>query len=334
MPVRIRWIVIPVLCVGIAAAALWSIPAEEFIFAPDRAKPLADRVKVEGAKPAGKGDVYYVDVFVRRTTLLEQLLPFTRPEGSTILPERALLPPGVSEEERNRQSAIEMRQSEIIASAVALRALGFDVEARPKGAIVNSVAADVPAAGKLRVGDIIIAVDDRPVQTPDELRREIGRHEPGDDVRLTVRRAGKVLELTIGTVPHPTEPSRPIIGIEVTQHANIRLPIEVDIDLGRVGGPSAGLPFALEIARMLGRNVTHGCEVAATGALAIDGSVLTVGGLKQKTIGARRAGVDLFVVPSGENAEEAQDSAGDMKILPVESFQQALRQLTTSAIKC
>lgn len=331
---RLRYLAIPLVAIVLGVAALWSVPTDDFIFTPDRAKPLAERVRVEGAKPAGKGDVYYVDVFVRRTTLLEQLVPSTRPDGATVVPEERLLPPGTSEEERDRQNALAMQQSELIASAVALEALGYDVKATPRGAIVLGVASNAPAARKLRTGDIIVAVDGRRVRTPDELRRGIGRHRPGESVRLTIRRGGKPLELTVGTIPNPAEPSRPIVGIEVDQHARIQLPLRVDIDLGRVGGPSAGLPFALEIARMLGRDVTHGCIVAATGELALDGAVLSVGGLEQKTIGARRAGVDLFVVPAGSNAEEARANAGDLPIIPVESYQQALRKLATSPVKC
>ena len=136
------------------------------------------------------------------------------------------------------------------------------------------------------------------------------------------------------TVPTPGDPSRPIVGIRVDQEADIELPIDIEIDLGQVGGPSAGLAFALEIARMLGRNVTKGCDVAATGELALDGSVLPVGGLKQKTIGAEKTGVDVFLVPAGENAAEARSHAEDLEIVAVDSYQQALRALATSDRKC
>ena len=85
---------------------------------------------------------------------------------------------------------------------------------------------------------------------------------------------------------------------------------------------------------MLGRNVTHGCEIAATGELSLDGTVLSVGGLKQKTIAARETGVDVFVVPNGRNAEEARTYADEVDVVPVDSFQQALRLLTTMAKKC
>ena len=85
---------------------------------------------------------------------------------------------------------------------------------------------------------------------------------------------------------------------------------------------------------MLGKNVAHGCEVAATGELALDGTVLPIGGVKQKTIGARRTGVDVFLVPVGDNAKDARKYAGDLPVIPVNSYQQALRKLATADLKC
>jgi len=318
----------------ITAFVLWMVPADRFIFTPGDPKPLDDKVEVEGGRPTGGGDVYYVDVFVRRTNWLEELFPALRPDGSTLVPEHALLPPGTTEKERERQVAAEMERSELVASAVALRALGYEVKAAPRGALVIDVAADVPAVGKLEPGDVIVAVDGRPVLTPAALRREIARRQPGQDVALSVRRGGEELDVAVATVPNPQAPEKPIVGIRVDQQADIELPLDVEIDLGRVGGPSAGLPFAIEIARMLGRDVTHGCRVAATGELALDGTVLSVGGLKQKTIAARNTDVDVFLVPAGENATEARNDADGLEIVPVETFQQALQKLTTSARKC
>ena len=117
----------------VTAFTLWILPAEEFIFTPHEAKPLAERIQVEGSHPREDGGVYYVDVFVRRTTRLEDLFPFLRPEGSTVVPEEAILPSGTSEDERDRQTAAQMNRSELVASAVALRELGYDVVAKPQG---------------------------------------------------------------------------------------------------------------------------------------------------------------------------------------------------------
>jgi PDZ domain-containing protein len=332
--VRLRWLAVPFAVLALGAVALWSVPASDFIFTPHEAQPLADRVHVEDATPSTGGDVYYVDVLVRRTTWLEDLLPFTRPDGSTVVPEQALLPPGTSEAERDRENAAAMQRSERIASAVALRALGFEVVTSPLGTRVVGVLPGKPAEGRLEAGDLVTEVDGRRVRTPEQLRSAIGRHEPGESVRLTARRDGETIEVSVPTVADEAQPSRPVVGIIVSQEADIELPLDVDIDLGSVGGPSAGLPFALEIARMLGRDVTNGCEVAATGELALDGSVVSVGGLKQKTIGVRFAGVDVFVVPAGENARTARENAGGLRIIPVESYQQALRTLTTDLERC
>jgi PDZ domain-containing protein len=313
---------------------LWRLPANDYLFVPDEAKPLAEKVAVEGGTTTADGDIYYVDLFVRRIRLLEQILPFTRPDGSTFVSREVLAPTGESDEERRRQNAADMERSEETAAVVALRALGYDVEARPTGVLVTSVAPDAPAAKRLKVGDVVTAVDDVPVRTPAELRARISKRTPGDDVRFTLRRDGKPIEVTVRTIPNPQNPSRAIVGILVDQEADVTLPVDIDIDLGRVGGPSAGLPFALEIVRQLGRDVTHGCRIAATGALALDGTVIPIGGVKQKTIGAERADVDYFLVPSGENAEDALENADDVEIIPVDSFQQALRELTTTDLKC
>ncbi len=318
----------------VLAFVLWMSPADEFIFAPDPAEPLAGRVTVEGARPAGTDSVYFVDVFVRRMSLLERYLPFTRPDGSTVVPAEQLLPTGTSEQERDQQNAEDMQRSEQVAAAVALSALGYDVRAIPRGVLVTGVAGDAPAAGKIESGDVIVGVDGTGVKTPDELRARIGRHSPGEKVDLVVRRGGERVALTVGTIPNPALPDRPIVGIQVDQAADIELPIDVDIDLGPVGGPSAGLPFALEIARKLGRDVTGSCRVAATGALALDGSVIPVGALEQKTYGVRRADVDVFVVPAGENAAIARRYADDVRIIPVDSYQQALQRLATADLKC
>jgi Lon-like protease len=319
----------------VTAFVLWWLPADDYLFVPDRAKPLADKVEVESQRAAAEGDVYYVDLFVRRIRLLEQLLPFTRPEGSTFVSEEVLAPSGETDAERDRQNAADMLRSEETAAVVALRELGYDVVATPRGVLVSSVAPDVPAAEVLEPGDVVVAVDGAAVTTPADLRAGIGMRQPGDTLTLAVRRQGKKpVEVKVRTIASPDDPSRAIVGILIEQEADVKLPFEVDIDLGRVGGPSAGLPFALEIARQLGRNVTNGCRIAATGALALDGTVIPIGGVKQKTVGARRADVDYFLVPAGENAEDAQENADGLEVIPVESFQQALQKLATDVEKC
>jgi PDZ domain-containing protein len=130
-------------------------------------------------------------------------------------------------------------------------------------------------------------------------------------------------------VADPSNPKRAIVGILIDQAADIRLPVKVRINLGDVGGPSAGHAFALEVMEKLGRDVDHGKRVAATGEIGLDGSVGPIGGVKQKTLGARKSHVDVFLVPAGDNAAEARRYADGLRIIPVRTFQQALHALAT-----
>lgn len=316
---------------AIAVGALWLLPSDSYLLLPDRAKPLAERVEVEGEKPDDEGGIYYVDVVVRQASLLEELVGRARPEGADIVPEHALVPPGSSFEDRREQNLRQMDRSQEIAAAVALRELGYDVAADPDGALVVAVGEGTPADGKLEAQEVIVAVDGEPVRTPDDLRRLIAEREPGESVRLRVRAGDETRTVEVDTIESPDEEGRPVVGIRVDQNAEIELPLDVEIDLGRVGGPSAGLAFALDVAEELRGDVDNGLRVAATGEIELDGDVVAVGGVKQKVIGARRSDVDVFLVPAGDNAAEARRHAGNLRVIPVESFRQALRELATLA---
>jgi PDZ domain-containing protein len=315
------------------AAYLFVAPSDDFIFLPDTARPLAPLVEVRGERPSTDGGgIYFVTVDVRRATRLEELFPGIQ-EGSTLVDERAVQPPGISDRARRQAELRSMRRSQEVAAAVAFRELGLKVSIVQKGARVTQVHPDLPAAGRLRPGDIIVAVDGHPVRSTGDLRRLIGAHRPRERVRVRVQRGRATTPLALRTAASPDEPARVVIGVVVEPAAEIELPRRVKIDLGNVGGPSAGLAFALDLLEELGRDVDNGYRVAATGELALDGSVHPVGGLKQKTIGARRADVDVFVVPAGENASEARRHAGKLRIMAVSTFQQALRRLATLPAK-
>lgn len=321
--------------VAVAAALAWFAPARDYLYVPNTAHPLAALVKVPGEKaPApGAGAIYYVDVTVRRATWAEQLLPFVRPEGASLVPKDEVVPQGSSFDDRQRAGLREMARSEKVAAAVALKQAGYKVPATPRGAVVEAVASDAPADTVLDPGDVIVAARGKPILTPEELRRSFENVRPGDKVVLRLRRDGNMMSVTVRTVESPSEPGRAIIGIRVSQDADIRLPLKVDIDLGGVGGPSAGLPFALDVLQELGTNVDRGRRVVATGEIGLDGTIGPIGGVKQKTFGARRAGADVFLVPAGDNAAEARRYAGNLRIIPVTSFQQALSALRTIGSK-
>jgi PDZ domain-containing protein len=308
--------------------ALLVVPSSQYVFLPDPAHPVAPLVTVPGGKDPTKGGVYFVDVVVRKATLLERLFGGLH-QGADLYPASAVNPPGVNDQQRRQIDLQDMRRSQQIAAAVALRAAGKRVVLRPTGALIDAVEPGKPAVGKLEPDDTVTAVNGTRVLSPRDVFAAMQKTKVGRIVKFTVRRAKQTLVVPIKTAASDQPPRRPVVGVFLETALDIQLPFPVRIDAGNVGGPSAGLAFALEVMEELGRDVVHGHKVAATGEIFADGSIGPIGGIKQKTIGAREAGVDAFLVPAGDNAREARKYAHGLRIIPVETFPQALRALAT-----
>jgi PDZ domain-containing protein len=308
------------------AGVLWFVPSNEYIFLPDPPRAVEPLVEVPGeTNTDDHGGIYMVDIFVRKANLLERLIPGIH-DGASLVPEKSVNPSGVSESERVQQSQNEMSQSQKIAAAVALRYLGKKVEVHENGVEVTTVFTHTPAEGKLHAGDVIVEANGTPVGTVDELRKEMEAVKPGESVTFGVRREGGVTDVHMDTVPDPNDKSRAVVGIGIDQSATIDLPVPIKIDTGSIGGPSAGLAFALDIVDELGKDVDDDKKIVVTGALDLDGRVVPIGGIKQKTIAAHDADADLFLVPD-ENFAEARRYADGLKVIPVTTFREALSVL-------
>jgi Lon-like protease len=325
-PARVAGAVAGLLLVTLGV--LYLAPSSDYILLPDRAHPVAPLVRVQGGhEPKGPGEIFFVDVFERRASELEALFPWIH-HGATLVPAKLLVPPGVSDKAARQADLRAMQVSQQIAAAVALRRLGYRVVARPSGVVVDAIETDSHAVGVLRPADVIVAVNGVATASIGSLRRQIDKLQPGEAAALRVRRGDQTLALTIKTVADPLDKHRAIVGFTPDQAADIKLPLNVQIDAGNVGGPSAGLAFTLEVMAELGHDVTHGYKVAATGQIELDGTVTAIGGVKQKTFGVKAAGADVFLVPAdGGNAATAKQYAGALKIIPVTSFAQALQAL-------
>jgi PDZ domain-containing protein len=312
----------------ITFGVLWLAPSGDYLLLPDEAHPVAPLVTVGKPKRGGGRDgIYFVDLIQRRASLAESLFPSIR-DGSTLVPESRVNPHGIAESVRRQADLGQMARSQEIAAAVALRELGYKVLVHENGAFVASVYSGLPAVGKVAPGEVIVAVDGKPVRSILDLQRLIAARKPRTSLTLSLRNSKGIRKVRLVTAPNPADASRSVIGVLVEPAADIKLPFAVSIDAGNIGGPSAGLAFALEVMEKLGRDVDHGKKIAATGELALNGSVQPIGGIKQKTIGARQADVDAFLVPV-ENAGEARRYARDLPIVPVSSVEQAVRRLSS-----
>lgn len=307
--------------------ALTWIPSDHYIVLPDRARPTDPLVSIPGEDPAeDRSGIYMVDVRVGRANLLERIYPGIH-EGATLLPERILNPAGVSDRQRRRSSLNAMSRSQLVAITVALDELGREVTVTPAGAEVTLVVPDSPADGVLRVGDVIVEANGEEIGTTDDLQGAFADVEPGQSVELTVDREEKATDVVVGTRAAADDPDRAVMGVQVENAEEFEFPLDIEIDAGGIGGPSAGLAFALDIVDELGdEDLSRDRTIVATGELDLEGNVLPIGGVTQKAIGARDAGADIFLVPDA-NFEEARDAVDDLRVVPVSTFAEALEVL-------
>jgi PDZ domain-containing protein len=185
---------------------------------------------------------------------------------------------------------------------------------------------------------VIVAVDGSQVRTADQFVSDLKAHKPGDTVSLSVDRQdqqGSTHRVTVsarleGTPALPglkADPTKPFLGIVAQTDVTFTFPFNVNVDVGDIGGPSAGLALTLGLLDVLsGGHLTGGHRVAATGTISLDGSVGDVGGVAQKTVAVRKAGAQIFFVPSVELAA-ARSEAGSMKVYAVSTLEQALQIL-------
>ena len=178
-------------------------------------------------------------------------------------------------------------------------------------------------------GDIIVQMNGHPVSRLEDLQQLMLAVSPGDAVTLEVQREGRKMRLQLDTVPSESDPSRAVIGIQISDYVEFDVPREVMFTeyMLHEGGPSHGAMLALTIIDQLTPGgVTYGNRVAGTGTIRADGSIGPIGGIRQKAFTVARSGADVFFVPSGQE-EEARRGAEELNIVPVRTIDDILAWL-------
>ncbi len=326
--------------IGAAVAIAWPINVPYYALSPGPVNDTSDFVNV--AEPLGEedGDLFFLTVSLREINALEYLGALINDEVD-LSPRENIRPAGVSQEELRRQNISLMDTSKTFAIYVALTKLGYEVGLEGTGALVMSVVEGSAAEGVIEPNDIIIAIDGESVEFSSDAVELVGGHAPGDVVVLTVQRTGadgEVEELTLSLVLGPfryirddgtveEDLDRGMVGVllDNAPGGDVVFPIDVEIDAQNIGGPSAGLMFALEVMNQLTEeDLTKGHRIAGTGTIDAEGNVGSIGGVRQKVFGAIDVGAEYVLVPQ-RNYEDALDAAGDViEVVGVATIDDAL----------
>jgi Lon-like protease len=216
-----------------------------------------------------------------------------------VVPQQELFPPGQTQQQVVKQDSVQMADSQQTAQAAALCQLGIKFTINDT---ITGTIAGLPAAGHLRRGDVITAVNGKQASCRSSASTMISKQPAGSKIRLTIMRNGTSRVITLRTASYH---GQPVVGVYIAE--SFKFPFAVKINIGDIGGPSAGTMFALAIIdKLTPANLTAGKFIAGTGEISVGGTVSPIGGIQQKMAAARAAGATVFLAPAGN----CQDTAG------------------------
>jgi PDZ domain-containing protein len=321
--------------------ALNIIQVPYFVSKPGTADPLRPMVDVEhGYKESGT--LRLVTIYQGKASAWQYLLakwdfnPYTQ-----VTKAKYITYPDENEKEMTVRELDYMKSAQDTAAYVAYKAAGKKPKIQHRGVLILNVHSQMPAGKVLKAGDVIQVFNGKPVTRISDMQGMLKGLKAGDVVHLTIKRGKTVKEVKTRLAPFPKEwlPNdvKHKVGLGILQSDNMALKVQppVTFDTQGIGGPSAGLMMALEIyEQLLPSDLTKGYDICGTGTIDFDGRVGPIGGIKQKVVAADKAGAEIFFAPASDHeAKDAMAAAKDigskMKIVPVKTFDDALKYLQT-----
>ena len=333
-PLRYRWPFLAKLFFFLLTIATLALPIPYVFFSPGTPNDVAgDLIKIKDADSYPvNGNLFITSILVTNpnTPVFGAETIYNWSDGEhVVLPKTTVYPPTITGQESQRSSKDEMTISKITATAAALNYLGYRIEPIY---YIDEIRSYSKASGILQEGDRILRVDGKLIADIEEIRSAYQGRKVGDQIEIEIERSidGKASRLTkiIELVPNQEskgDKTLPAIGILVGTSA--KLPVSVEFGLRGVGGPSAGMIFAVGIIEKLqAEDLLRGRKVAGTGSITAAGKVGSIGGIEEKMIGASRKGATIFLAPRG-NCPDIKHVPTGLKVIPVSTLSEAIAAL-------
>ncbi len=303
-----------------------------YVYKPGTADELSSVVEVDSGF-SSLGEFHLVTVSGGRATPLEYVLAKLS-RFHELVPIEEAIPESFTDEQYRFYQQKMMDQSKVASQVVAYEAANKEVTVTEKGVYVLHTIEGMPSEEKIETGDRIVKIDHIDVYEPKDIIEYVQKKREKDEVVLEIERDNERIEIVLPITSFPEDPDRVGLGVQLLKDEAINVDPQVEIKSGNIGGPSAGIMFALEIYNQLTEtDITKGYRIAGTGEIDVEGKVHRVGGIDKKVIAAHKKEIDFFLAPNeegreGSNYEVAKDTAEkiktDMEIVPIDSFQDAL----------
>lgn len=321
---RRAWILLPIAAVLLLAGTIY-LPYYEI--GPGPARPVEPLIRFDDhARYESDGSFVLTSIHFQQLTALGIVQAWLDPDRA-VVSRGFLFQPGETQQEERQRSISQMDQSKLDAAYVVLDQLTAYPEQHGDGVVIESVVGGCAADGELFPGDLVRAIDGAEVDDVAQARRAIEAVPSGQRLTFDVSVDGEPQTVSLLRAPCGGK-QRPLVGVSMIES----FPFGVRISSGEIGGPSAGLAWALGLYDLMTPgDLTGGRTIAVTGEVGLDGTVFPIGAADEKVVAAADAGASVLILPR-DNLAEAR-SVGDrgVELVPVDSFDDALAYLRGSA---
>lgn len=293
-----------------------------YISAPGGIIDVTDRVEMEGYKnKEGSLNMLYVSEY--DATPASYI--WAKIRGLEITPNEKKQISNESIKEIDTRSKIMRDNSLDIATMVAYTKAGKEINIKSKKNIVIATTND----NNLKVGDIILEVDNTKCEEVEDIKNIIKSKEVGETINFKILRDNKEKEIQSKVL---LEDNTKVIGVIIVIEYDYDLNPEINIKFkNSESGASGGLMLTLTIYNAIsGEDIIKGRNISGTGTISSDGSVGQIDGVKYKIIGAAKNKMDIAFVPSS-NYEEAIETKEkynyNIEIVKVDTFDEAIEYL-------
>ena len=320
-----RGVWLTVLIVGGALVVLGgSITLPYYSIGPGPARDVEPLIRIEGHPTYGSaGHLVLTSILFRQLTPFTAVAAWLDPDLA-VVSRNALFAPGESSQQEQTRAISQMDQSKLDAASVVLKRLTGYPRQHGQGVLVESTQPGCAAQGRLFPGDLIRSVDGTEVDSVRQASRAIGGTQSGSKLAFDITVDGKRESVSLFRAPCGGD-EKPLVGVRLMNS----FPIGISIATGDIGGPSAGLMFALGLYDLLTPgDLTGGRTIAGTGVIGVGGKVYPIGGVVEKMTAAADAGASVFLLPEGNLAAARRAVRGrDLRLVPVSTFNDALSWL-------
>lgn len=309
--------------IGVIAGLAVTVSLPWYAVGPGPARAVQPLIRFgDRARYESEGRFVMTSVRYTQLTGFDMLVAWLDPDRAVVA-RSVLYPDGEDVQVELERSISQMDSSKLDASAVVLRALEGYPKDHGDGVLIESVVSGCAADGELFPGDRILSIDGEPVDSYRDASRAIEAAPSGSTLTFDLTVDGD--PETVDLVREPCGDSLdPLVGIRMINS----FPFEVSISSGEIGGPSAGLMWALGLYDLLTPgDLTSGRTIAGTGQIALDGTVIPIAGIEEKLVAAAEAGASIFLVPQGNIRAARASGAQGLELVPVATFDDALAYL-------